>query len=274
MMNKYLTYGFSLICASIVLIGCSELKEEKVPTQSVISVHGEGFTNPASENFHAVYIRSNNYDIQTCKTCHGPTYSGGTSGQSCNTCHSKPGGPENCTVCHGSVNAAPPKDLSDNSSPSSRSVGAHQKHLLGGIIGAPVACKECHAVPSQLLSAGHLDASLHAEVNFDSTTKFFRSNAQYISGSTNGTCSNTYCHGNFNGGNQNVTMTWSDTSASATACGTCHGDVTKSTLAEKAFPKSGHPEIGTAACVQCHAAVINANMAIINPSRHINGGID
>lgn len=273
-MKNHFRYFLPLVAASLLLFGCSEVKEEKAPTQTVVSVHGEGFTNPASDNFHAVYIRSNNYDIQTCKTCHGGTFSGGTSGQSCNTCHNKPGGPENCTVCHGSVNAAPPKDLADNNSPSARGVGAHQKHLLGGILGAPVACKECHSVPSQLMAAGHLDETMNAEVNFDSTSKFFRSTAVYSSNASNSSCTNTYCHGNFNGGNQNVTITWNDTSTAATACGTCHGDVTKSTLAEKAFPKSGHPEIGTAACVQCHAAVIDANMAIINPSRHINGGID
>jgi hypothetical protein len=78
------------------------------------------------------------------------TFTGGTTGQSCNTCHNKPNGPENCTTCHGSVNAAPPKDLSDNISPASRGVGAHQKHLLGGIIGKAVACTECHTVPATL----------------------------------------------------------------------------------------------------------------------------
>lgn len=29
-------------------------------------------------------------------------------------CHTKPSGPENCTVCHGGVNAAPPRDVLGN----------------------------------------------------------------------------------------------------------------------------------------------------------------
>jgi predicted CxxxxCH...CXXCH cytochrome family protein len=271
-MKNYLPYAIGFIFAAFLLSGCSEVKDEKIPTQTVISVHGEGFTNPASNNFHAEYIRSNNYDLQTCKSCHGSAYSGGTSGQSCNTCHNKQGGPENCTVCHGSVNAAPPKDLSGNISPTFRGVGAHQKHVLGGILGAPVACKECHAVPTELTSAGHIDATQHAEVRFDSASVFFRSNAQYSA--TTVSCNNTYCHGNFNGGNQNVTIAWNDTSTAAVACGTCHGDVTKTTLAEKAFPKTGHPAIGSLNCNQCHSRTVNASLAIIDPSRHMNGVVD
>lgn len=271
-MNKYFQYSLIVFCASLIIAGCSEVKDEKVPVQTVISVHGEGFLNPVSSNFHALYIRDNNYDIQTCKTCHGATYNGGTSGQSCNTCHNKQGGPENCTTCHGSVNAAPPKDLSNNISPSFRGVGAHQKHVLGGIIGAPVSCNECHKVPQKITDAGHIDISTHAEIMFDSTSKFFKSNAVYSA--ANVSCNNTYCHGNFSGGNQNVTIAWNVVSGSATACGTCHGDITKTTLEEKAFPKTGHPAIGTLKCNQCHSRTVNASMVIIDPSKHMNGVVD
>ncbi|MEW5799153.1 MAG: cytochrome c3 family protein [Bacteroidota bacterium] len=271
-MKKNFTYSIVVLVASLLVIGCSELKEEKIPTQTVVSIHGDGFTNPSSANFHAKYIQSKNFDITTCRQCHGLTYDGGTANTSCNTCHNKQDGPENCTTCHGSVNAAPPKDLADNTSPTVRSVGAHQKHILGGLLGAPVACKECHAVPTKLYDAGHIDNTQFAEVRFDSTSAMFRSNAVYSA--ANVSCTNTYCHGNRNGGNLNVTMTWTDTTAAATACGTCHGDVTKTTLAEKAFPQSGHPAIGSYTCVQCHGSVINASMAIINPSKHMNGKID
>lgn len=272
MINKTIRYEVGILFLVILISGCSEVKDEKIPTQTVISVHGEGFANPASNNFHAAYIRNNNYDLQMCKSCHGSTYTGGTSGQSCNTCHNKQGGPENCTVCHGSVNAAPPKDLSGNISPTFRGVGAHQKHVLGGILGAPVACKECHVVPTELNSSGHIDGTPHAELRFDSASVFFRSNAQY--NASNVSCNNTYCHGNFNGGNQNATIAWNDTAASAVACGTCHGDVTKATLAEKAFPKTGHPAIGSSNCNQCHSRTVNASLAIIDPSRHMNGVVD
>ncbi len=257
----------------IVLAGCSERKSDTPIAQTPVSIHEAGFTDPSSANFHAKYIRSKNFDLQLCQTCHGSDYSGGTTGQSCNTCHSKPGGPENCTVCHGSVNAAPPKDLADNVSPTARAVGAHQKHLLGGIIGAPVACSECHRVPQSLTDAGHIDGTEHAEVRFDSTSQKYRSGAQYVA--SNVSCANTYCHGNFNGGNSANTMLWNDVSANATQCGTCHGDVTKSTLKEKAFPVSGHTAAGiTSDCSTCHGSVVDQNLSFRDVTRHINGKID
>lgn len=257
----------------VVLAGCSENKNTAPVTQTTVSLHGVGFTDPSSKNFHAKAIQANNFDLQLCKSCHGADFSGGTTGQSCNSCHNKTGGPENCTTCHGSVNAAPPKDLSDNVSPTARAVGAHQNHLLGGTLGAPVACTQCHMVPATLTAAGHIDATVHAEVRFDTTSTFYRSNAVY--NAANISCTNTYCHGNMPGGNLNATMTWNDTSSTAATCGTCHGDVTKTTLKEKAFPKTGHTAaIVTSDCSTCHSRTVNSALAIINPSNHINGQVD
>ena len=263
-MKNYSLYFFLLMLV-LIFSGCSELKNENAPTQAVVKIHGDGFADITSANFHLKYVRSKNYDIQPCKQCHGGDFSGGTANFSCMACHYKPGGPENCTTCHGSVNPAPPKGLAGNT----QSVGAHQKHLLGGIIGAAVSCTECHVVPAKVTDPGHLDASAGAEFRFNPTSVFYRSNATY----GNGSCANTYCHGNFTGGN-NLTMTWTSTSSTAVECGTCHGDITKATLKEKAFPKTGHQAIGTIECYQCHSAVVDVNMAIINPAKHINGRID
>jgi predicted CxxxxCH...CXXCH cytochrome family protein len=263
--------NLTLIVAAgfFLLSGCSEKKDNAPVTQSNVSVHGVGFTDPASPNFHAKTVQAKNYDLQLCQSCHGTTYAGGTTGQSCNTCHNKTGGPENCTTCHGSVNAAPPKDLADHTSPTFKGVGAHQKHLSGGLLGTAVACRECHTVPAMFLASGHIDATPGAEVRFDSTSLMFRSNAVYTS--SNAKCSNSYCHGNFTGGNSG-TMTWTDTSSTVVACGTCHGDVTKTTLKEKAFPKTGHTFVTASAdCWTCHSEVVNSSMTIINPSRHVNG---
>ncbi len=269
MKNTSLIY---CVIGSLMLLafGCGDLKNEKAPTQPSISVHGEGFadtTHQSSSNFHTKYIQSKHYDIQLCKQCHGGDYSGGTAKMSCLTCHNKPAGPENCTTCHGSVNAAPPKDLSGNTSPSVRTVGAHQKHLLGGIAGA-VACKECHVVPSSVLSVGHIDATPGAEVRFDSLSIFHKSDATY----NDGTCANTYCHGNFTGGNKTA-MSWTNTN-NAAQCGTCHGDVNGVTPEAKAFPKSGHISIAVGKkCSDCHSDVVDQNLTIINPAKHILGRI-
>jgi predicted CxxxxCH...CXXCH cytochrome family protein len=266
----------TVLSLALIIGACSELKNDKTPVGQTITVHGIGFadtTKKSDPNFHAKYIQTKNYNLQLCKSCHGADYSGGTTGQSCNTCHSKPAGPENCTTCHGSVNAAPPKDLSGNVSSTFRGVGAHQQHLNSGILGAAVACNVCHKVPQKFGDAGHIDGTVHAEIIFDTTSVFYRSNAVY--NPANVSCTNTYCHGNFNGGNLNTTMTWTDTSSTAAQCGTCHGDVSKTTLKEKAFPKTGHTVATVLAdCWTCHVAVVNSSMAIINPSKHVNGRID
>ncbi|NUN70561.1 MAG: cytochrome c3 family protein [Bacteroidetes bacterium] len=268
------TFISIMLLSGLMLSSCSELQEEKVPTESTVSVHGKGFADASSANFHAAYVRNNKYDLTLCQSCHGNDFSGGTTGQSCNTCHNKPNGPENCTTCHGSVNAAPPNDLVGNSATTVRGVGAHQKHLLGGTLGAAVPCATCHVVPASLASAGHLDATPNAEVRFDTTSATYRSGASYAA--ANATCSNTYCHGNFNGGNGNVTMAWAGTGGStSTACGTCHGDVTKATLKEKAFPVTGHTAASiTSDCSTCHSRTVNASLAIIDPSKHMNGQVD
>ncbi|MER3525173.1 MAG: hypothetical protein C4326_14280 [Ignavibacteria bacterium] len=90
-------------------------------------------------------------------------------------------------------------------------------------------------------------------------------------------CASTYCHGNFKNGNPNLVPTWTDTTGAAMACGTCHGDVTKPTLAEKALPKTSaqggtHPN--SLACSSCHADVVDANARIINPVKHVNGKLN
>jgi ferredoxin len=76
-------------------------------------------------------------------------------------------------------------------------------------------------------------------------------------------------------------MTWTDTSATGAGCGSCHGDVTKSTLAEKALPKTvstggTHPDVDLSqhTCSYCHGRVINSSMEFVDLSKHINGKVD
>jgi len=265
-MKKNIYFFIVGVLAALFIAGCSDLQNEKAPTQTVAKIHGENFADATSQNSHKVYLREHQWNLQTCKQCHGSSYNGGTANVSCLSCHNKPSGPENCVTCHGGVNAAPPEDLSGNIVRSSRGVGAHQAHLSNG-----VSCNSCHVVPAAFTSEGHLGSDGKAEVRFDTVT-FFGTNQIY--NSTNGTCSNNYCHGNFKNGNGNVTVTWTDETGNAAQCGTCHGDVTKTTLEEKAFPKTGHPNIGTTKCNQCHGRTVDANMNIISTTYHINGKVD
>jgi predicted CxxxxCH...CXXCH cytochrome family protein len=246
------------------------------------SIHGRGWVNPASPNFHGNTIRANNWDMRECQSCHGPTYSGGRVNSSCRDCHTGGGGPENCATCHGGTNPAPPRDLSKNTSSTARGVGAHQIHLLGSPLSGPVRCTECHTVPGAMYDPGHVDSPAPTEImfnrdlartvtnepttqNWDPLRPPFTPSPAYDY--AQGSCGTVYCHGYFKNGNNANAPVWNATNQAA--CGTCHGDPTAPTTAQKALPGGTHPNVLT--CSNCHGGVVNANLQIINPAKHIDG---
>lgn len=259
------------------------------------NIHGRGFEDPSSPNFHGKAIAANNWDMRPCQTCHGASYAGGTVPSSCRTCHNQPGGPENCVTCHGTTNPAPPRDLNGNTARTARGVGAHQIHFLGSSLAYPILCNECHVVPGPTYAPGHIDQTPGAEVimnneltrtvtnkpgtpNYSPNLPLFTPNPAYDPITLK--CSSTYCHGNFKNGNPQFAPVWNDPSGSQMACGTCHGDVTRPTLMLRALPKTAaeggsHPSIPQGwTCANCHGEVVNANTQIINPSKHINGKLN
>jgi predicted CxxxxCH...CXXCH cytochrome family protein len=273
MKKQYITF-LAIQSLALLVISCSDLKKD-LPTETTAGaqIHGQGWKDTASANFHGLAIQSAAWSMNSCKECHGPDYKGGSSHSSCLTCHTKPGGPENCTVCHGSMNPAPPKDLDGNTSESSPGVGAHQAHLLAlDTLATPIACNECHVVPTSFSAAGHIDSTGEAKVTFLATARY--SAGQSFTPSTL-TCDNTYCHGNFRNGNKK-SVVWNDVSGQQTECGFCHGDITKSTIGDKALPKTSltggtHPN--DTRCVNCHPSVIDAKFNL-TVSKHINGQVD
>ena len=248
----------------------------------VIVVHVQGIVDPTSVNFHGKYIRNDNWEMRTCRPCHGENYAGGIVSPSCLECHIYPGGPENCTTCHGSTTSnAPPKDLNGNTSTSERGVGAHQAHLKENSVGKMLSCTECHNVPGGVYTPGHIDSDNRAEVfmnnplanlvtNDPSTAYWDSTRAPIVPNptynSSNLSCSNTYCHGNFKNGNLNNTGVWTDPTSAE--CGTCHGDATSP------LPKTqneGGSHISNPNCYICHGGVVDADLNIINSSKHIDG---
>lgn len=252
-----------------------------------IGVHVDGIIDPANENFHGNYIRENNWDMLQCQPCHGENYAGGFVSPTCNDCHTYVSGPENCTTCHGSPegNNAPPRDLSDNTDPSARGVGAHQAHLVDNEIGRMVTCTQCHNVPGSVYVAGHIDdGDNRAEVmmneerantktndneylpfvQIDPNQPVYNPDPSYDMATL--TCSNTYCHGNFKNGNPDNLVVWNDPSTSQ--CGSCHGNGTNP-LPKTQNEGGNHP--GSSNCSNCHGDVVDANLNIINPSKHIDG---
>ncbi|MCX6134171.1 MAG: hypothetical protein NTU47_10210 [Ignavibacteriales bacterium] len=256
--------------------------------------HPAGF---GASTGHPQYLYNQNYPLSQCKTCHGATYAGGGNANlSCmkSGCHvdanNAAKSPEACSACHGNfkaaatdlIAAAPPKSVLGLTDPATRGVGAHQKHLATATLGKALKCQECHTVPSQLTSTGHL-GSLPAEVVFNDTL------AQLKSG--NGSlvprpsydpatlkCSNTFCHGNWKvrkatSASQfvytdsvmvgaNDSPSWTGGSAAST-CGTCHG-----------IPPKGHLVLAVSSCGTCHVGVVDNNGQIVDKSKHSNGKIN
>jgi predicted CxxxxCH...CXXCH cytochrome family protein len=276
--------------SSLIIISCSEL-ESNIAPPPVINTHSQDILNTTSVDFHGNLVRQSNWDMSSCKQCHGGNYDGGLTQSSCFDCHSSSAGPENCATCHGSaLSPAPPRDLNGNTLITDRGVGAHQVHLAGNTNGKTLSCAECHSVPTSVYVAGHIDSDSKAEVlmnnylanlntNKPSTTEYDPSLPLFVSNpvynSSDQSCANTYCHGHFKNGNLNNKPVW--TNPETSNCGSCHGDPSKPTLNEQALPKTiteggSHPNV--LACQFCHAGVVNENLKIINFSKHIDGKLN
>jgi hypothetical protein len=247
---------------------------------------------------HSGYLLGKGYPLAQCRTCHGASYTGGTVvDKSCSAvlCHVDAGGaqktPEACNTCHGqfravagdALSAAPPKSVLGDSLTTARGVGAHQKHLVSGTLGKSVKCAECHAVPTQTFSSGHVETQLPAEVVFQDTLARlatgtagnYMPNPTYSA--TTFKCSNVYCHGSWRLSRAtsrypdlftDSVMTGADSEPSwtegNTGCGgRCHG-----------LPPVGHRHQTLTDCANCHPGVVNGSGSIIDKTRHINGRVN
>lgn len=160
-----------------------------------------------------------------------------------------------CTSCHGdatrvgiagadaNVKVAPPKAAT------TRAVGAHQAHLNKGTFGKPIACSECHVLPT---ATNHSNGTV--EMTFGTLAKTGGKTPAW-----NGTsCSASYCHGNFTGGNVAAAPAWT---GGAMTCTSCHG----------APPNTGDHQRGAHqfACSNCHGTGYSSTT--VNKATHLNG---
>ncbi len=242
-MRTYLAISCQLSVVSLVIAGalilssCSKLQSDVLtPVQSQSVIHPAGWATPSSADFHGIYIKNHNYDLTICTSCHGNDLNGGTSEIRCYECHQGSNGTLACNTCHGnSANSAPPKDLSGDSLTLDLGVGAHQSHLAGNEVFDGVACSSCHLVP-QAAGPGLHPSGGKPTVLFESLAlaQTNVSGSQYyddsmttivpspVFNSQTLQCSNTYCHGDFKGGND-FSPKWNVVDGSQDSCGTCHG---------------------------------------------------
>ncbi len=81
--------GVVLIMVLAGLSGCTKLSDELLPANNGIvrAAHPQSWMDTSSANFHGIFLKGRNWDLSQCASCHGGNYSGGTSGQSCFSCH-------------------------------------------------------------------------------------------------------------------------------------------------------------------------------------------
>ncbi len=165
-----------------------------------------------------------------------------------------------CATCHGSPgDPAPPSAVDGSSSTSHVGVGAHQSHLKS-TIARPVACTECHVIPTSLLS--HPDPKGGpAPVVFGPLSAALGALPEWDRAST--TCADTYCHGaTLPEAETRAPPRWTVVDGSQKACTSCHGNP----------PGGVHP--ASATCQDCHSAVVGPDGSITNPALHVNGMVE
>ncbi|MBX2859397.1 MAG: CxxxxCH/CxxCH domain-containing protein [Cellvibrionaceae bacterium] len=227
---------------------------------------GGGGDEGGGQSFHpagfaAPNVHGNEMVLQTqnCTSCHGEDLTGGI-GDSCDNCHGPGGTPStawrtDCTFCHGgseNSTGAPPHDLGGEEI--DLSFAAHTAHVESNF-SSPIACTQCHADHSDVLSPNHAfdNSAGRAETDFSqgiSPATVF--NDEQLS------CSNSYCHGD--GLSDSGTASIGDTMN----CQTCH---------REASLGSGHRihlPLSDITCDECHVRVSLDGQSLVDPSLHIN----
>lgn len=104
-----------------------------------------GWLNENAPDFHGAYLKTKNWNVDECATCHGSQFDGGTSGVACFTCH----------------------DSFPHSAKFASSTGYHPGYLQNGLYPLP-ACQSCHGASysggarvdvSCMTSGCHVDGS-------------------------------------------------------------------------------------------------------------------
>jgi len=281
MMNKTLIKILLPVLVFGIFAACSKLNEP-IPLTPELTIHKEGILDKESSNWHGNLVRESSWDLTVCQSCHAADYSGGITDASCLTCHTQASGPEACNTCHGDftdpVIIAPPQDTNNNISTDSTGVGAHNTHLYQNDLGNQIPCTTCHIVPRGFFDSGHaVDDPLPAEVIF-SPIAIHNIAVNPVYDYSSATCSDTYCHGNWEflkdsssfpnfytadkmTGN-NVSIIWNQVDGTQAECGSCHN-----------LPPLGHSPQSLNACGGCHSGIVDTDGNIVDSLsyKHING---
>jgi predicted CxxxxCH...CXXCH cytochrome family protein len=183
----------------------------------------------------------------------------------CTACHGTPGYLSAATFSDSLVASAPPLDLAGSAS--GLAVGAHRAHLEQKATAlfyfTNYQCVNCH-VPSTSPDPGLHPRQEQGRVTFSSlaTRNLAGGRVAPVWTAATGSCSATYCHGNFPGGKA-ATVSWG--TPGPVACGSCHGiPPTLQTDGVTAHTAS-------TACGTCH---VGFTAATVDPITHGDGNVD
>ena len=213
----------TLIIGLLLIAGCSEPKN----TPTLPGAHPVAWMDKNSPDSHGKVSLVNGTD--GCFICHSNSGDGGKVGIACYDCHAEL--TELCVSCHGGIDnstGAPPLGLRGETADTTLAVGAHTVHIEGDIVSNGIACNNCHINPVTILDVTHLDIIESGAVP-DSIAEivwhgFADGGQRRVWDRTSRTCSNTYCHGKFEGGRENNAPVW--TATGQAECGSCHDNGT------------------------------------------------
>lgn len=204
----------------------------------------------------------------SCASCHPsppePHYAG-----ACGDCHAE-ASPDGTALVPGPLHVNGRVDLGDGGAgcgachgrgedPWPRS-GAHLDHRAPDI-SEPIACAECHSIPTSVGAVGHLDQTPGAEVVFGPLA----SARGTMPAAIEGRCAEVACHGAGLGGGTAIAPTW-EGGAAFGSCGACHG----------LPPPAPHPVSVTCGATLCHGGLVTPGRGLTAAGRavHVDGDVD
>jgi hypothetical protein len=231
----------------------------------------------APERYHpddyadaAVHGAEARLQAQACVSCHGEDLMGQGKASSCDPCHAG-GWREDCLYCHGSVEdgtGAPPLHISGADDGDAASFIPHLTHVQDTTTHAAYGCEQCHAVPADAMSGGHLflgdDTPAVSEVDFsggiDSTVGWDGA----------GSCVSSWCHGDGQGA-----VGRADHTDEVEGCGVCHEGPESGTGGWERMTGEHRLHLDSGLeCRHCHAEVVGEGAAILDINAHVDGAVD
>jgi predicted CxxxxCH...CXXCH cytochrome family protein len=239
--------------------------------------HSPGWADPANHGPAA------SGGLQGCTVCHGTDFNGGSTGVSCNACHSANGHPNwqtECTFCHGSTTraadatfpnvgtgtvvranlAAPPVGSQGENAITAYAVGAHDAHLTIGAFARAAQCLDCHG-PSLPADTTHVNGTVvvgwgatasNGIVPTPAAGNLARWNDATLP--ANGANCTNFCHGATLAGGTHPSPKWNEGATGAT-CGSCHAIPLPYTAA-------GGWHVQRTDCNTCHPGYTNSSVSV------------